>query len=135
LNWRAKVELFEEIRREYAFGVGTIAGTAKKLGVHRRMARGAIHSALPALRKNRSGRNGRSERRSRERYNHQSLMLDPTATLPVTVPGYTLKGGTEELRQTTACALAGSAATFRQAVGPFCLRQVIDIFYKSDGSV
>jgi hypothetical protein len=45
------VELFEEIRREYEFGVGTIAGTAKKLGVHRRMVREAIHSALPAPRK------------------------------------------------------------------------------------
>jgi hypothetical protein len=28
-----------------------------------------------------------------ERYNRQSLMFDPTATLPVTVPGYNLKGG------------------------------------------
>jgi hypothetical protein len=26
LDWRAKVELFEEIRREYEFGIGTIAG-------------------------------------------------------------------------------------------------------------
>ena len=51
MDWRAKVELFEEIRREYEFGVGTIAGTAKKLGVHRRMVREAIHSALPAPRK------------------------------------------------------------------------------------
>jgi hypothetical protein len=51
LDWRAKVELFEEIRREYEFGVGTIAGTAEKLGVHRRMVREAINSALPAPRK------------------------------------------------------------------------------------
>jgi hypothetical protein len=36
LDRRAKVELFEEIRREYQFGVGTIKGTARKLGVHRR---------------------------------------------------------------------------------------------------
>ena len=28
-----------------------------------------------------------------ERYNRQSLMFDPTAPLPVTVPGYNLKGG------------------------------------------
>jgi hypothetical protein len=28
-----------------------------------------------------------------ERYNRQSLQFDPTATLPVTVPGYTLQGG------------------------------------------
>src|SRR3954468_21948836 len=51
LDWRAKVELFEEIRREYEFGVGTIAGVAKKLKVHRRMVREAIASALPAPRK------------------------------------------------------------------------------------
>jgi hypothetical protein len=31
------VELFEQIRREYEFGVGTIAGVSRKLGVHRRV--------------------------------------------------------------------------------------------------
>jgi hypothetical protein len=51
LDWRAKVDLFEQIRREYEFGVGTIAGVAKKLGVHRRMVREAVASALPKPRK------------------------------------------------------------------------------------
>jgi len=51
LEWRKKVELFEQIRKEYEFGVGTIAGVAKKLNVHRRMVREAIGSALPAPRK------------------------------------------------------------------------------------
>jgi transposase len=51
LDWRAKVELFEQIRREYEFGIGTIVGVAKKLGVHRRMVREAIGSALPKPRK------------------------------------------------------------------------------------
>jgi transposase len=51
LDWRAKVELYEQIRREYEFGIGTIAGVAKKLGVHRRMVREAISSALPKPRK------------------------------------------------------------------------------------
>ena len=51
MDWRAKVELFEQIRREYEFGIGTIAGVAKKLGVHRRMVREAIGSALPKPRK------------------------------------------------------------------------------------
>jgi transposase len=51
LEWRAKVELFEKIRREYEFGIGTIAGVAKKLGVHRRIVREAIGSALPKPRK------------------------------------------------------------------------------------
>jgi transposase len=51
LDWRAKVELFEEIRREYEFGVGTVTGVAKKLGVHRRMVREAIGSAFPKPRK------------------------------------------------------------------------------------
>ena len=45
------MELFEEIRREYEFGIGTIAGVAKKLGVHRRMVREAIASAMPQPRK------------------------------------------------------------------------------------
>ena len=47
MDWRAKVELFEQIRREYEFGIGTIVGVAKELGVHRRMVREAIGSALP----------------------------------------------------------------------------------------
>ena len=45
------MELFEQIRREYEFGIGTIAGVAKKLNVHRRMVREAIGSALPTPRK------------------------------------------------------------------------------------
>lgn len=45
---RASVELFEQIRREYEFGVGTIQGVAHKFGVHRRMVREALTSALPA---------------------------------------------------------------------------------------
>ena len=42
------MELFEQIRREHDFGVGTIAGVARKLGVHRRMVREALRSAEPA---------------------------------------------------------------------------------------
>ena len=45
------MELFEEIRREYEFGIGTIAGVARKAKVHRRMVREAIGSALPNPRK------------------------------------------------------------------------------------
>jgi transposase len=48
---RHKVELFEHIRREYRHGVGTIKGVAKKLGVHRRMVRQALASAIPPYRK------------------------------------------------------------------------------------
>jgi hypothetical protein len=44
---RGEKELFEHIRREYEFGVGTIQGVAKKFGVHRRMAREALRNALP----------------------------------------------------------------------------------------
>ena len=51
MDWRAKVELYEQIRREYEFGAGTIAGVARKLGVHRRMVREAVRSATPAQRK------------------------------------------------------------------------------------
>ena len=45
------MELFEQIRREYEFGAGTIAGVAKRLKVHRRMVREAIGSATPSARK------------------------------------------------------------------------------------
>lgn len=45
------MELFEEIRREYEHGVGTIKGVAKRLGVHRRMVREALASAVPRERK------------------------------------------------------------------------------------
>jgi transposase len=48
---RAKVELFEQIRREYEFGLGTIQGVAAKLGVHRRMVRQALANAEPPERK------------------------------------------------------------------------------------
>jgi transposase len=48
---RAKVELFEQIRREYEFGVGTVLGVARKLGVHRRMVRQALANAQPPERK------------------------------------------------------------------------------------
>jgi transposase len=48
---RVKVELFDQIRREYEFGVGTIAGVARKLGIHRRMVRQAIACAIPPARK------------------------------------------------------------------------------------
>ena len=51
MDWKAKVELFERIRREYFEGVGTILGVARKLGVHRRMVRDAIQNAVPPERK------------------------------------------------------------------------------------
>jgi DNA replication protein DnaC len=41
------VELFAEIRREYQFGIGTIKGVARKLGVHRRVVRQALADAVP----------------------------------------------------------------------------------------
>ena len=42
VDWKARVELFEQLRQEHEFGVGTIAGVAAKFGVHRRMVRQAI---------------------------------------------------------------------------------------------
>jgi len=41
------VELFSEIRREYHFGIGTIKGVARQLGVHRRVVRQALAAAVP----------------------------------------------------------------------------------------
>ena len=48
MDWRDKVELFEQIRREYEFGTGTIQGVARKLGVHRRMGREFGYANLEA---------------------------------------------------------------------------------------
>ena len=45
------MELYEQIRREYEFGVGSVIGVARKLGVHRRMVREAVRNAVPAQRK------------------------------------------------------------------------------------
>lgn len=45
------MELFEQMRREYEHGVGTIKGVARKFGVHRRMVREAIGNAVPPPRK------------------------------------------------------------------------------------
>jgi hypothetical protein len=59
---RAKVELFEEIRREYEFGEGTVLGVARKLGVHRRMVRQALASAEPP---------------ARRKWEHERPVIDP----------------------------------------------------------
>jgi len=45
------VELYEQIRREYEHGAGTIRAVARKCGVHRREVRRALASAMPAERK------------------------------------------------------------------------------------
>jgi hypothetical protein len=46
MEWRAKVGLFEQIRREYEFGLRTIKGVAAKLGVHRRLVRQAVATTV-----------------------------------------------------------------------------------------
>lgn len=51
MDRRAKVELFEQMRREYEFGVGTVSGVARQFGVHRRMVRQALANAQPPERK------------------------------------------------------------------------------------
>ena len=51
MDRRTKVELFEQMRREYRHGVGTNKGVARKFGVHRRMVREAAGSAVPRERK------------------------------------------------------------------------------------
>jgi transposase len=45
------VELYEQLRREYEFGIGTVRGVARKFGVHRRLVREAAVQALPPPRK------------------------------------------------------------------------------------
>ena len=51
MDRRIRVELFEQIRREYELGVGSVRGVARKFGVHRRDVRTAIASAIPPPRK------------------------------------------------------------------------------------
>jgi hypothetical protein len=41
------VELFEQIRREYEFGEGTVLGIARKLGVQRQIVCRALANAAP----------------------------------------------------------------------------------------
>ena len=41
------MDLFEEIRRECEFGLASISGVARKFGVHRRMVREVIDTAIP----------------------------------------------------------------------------------------
>ena len=43
------MELYEQIRREYEHGAGTVRAVARKLGVHRREVRKALASAMPAV--------------------------------------------------------------------------------------
>ena len=45
------MELYEQIRREYEHGAGTIRAVARRLGVHRREVRQALASAVPPERK------------------------------------------------------------------------------------
>ena len=51
MDRRTKVELFEQLRQEYEFGIGTILGVARKFGVHRRQVRQALESSTPPERK------------------------------------------------------------------------------------
>jgi transposase len=51
MDRRAKVDLYEQIRREYEFGAGSIRAVARKFSVHRRVVREAIESAVPPQRK------------------------------------------------------------------------------------
>ena len=48
------MELFEQIRREYEYGEGTINGVARKLGIHLRMVREAL--GMPFRESERSAR-------------------------------------------------------------------------------
>jgi hypothetical protein len=41
------MDLFEQLRQEHEFGVGTVAGVAPKFGVHRRLVRQALAGVLP----------------------------------------------------------------------------------------
>ncbi|RPJ81294.1 MAG: IS21 family transposase, partial [Acidobacteria bacterium] len=51
MDRRAKVELFEQLRREHEFRGKSIRGLSREFGVHRRMVREELASSLPAERK------------------------------------------------------------------------------------
>jgi hypothetical protein len=47
VGWKAKVDLFEQLRPGHEFGIGTIAGVAAKFGVRQRVVRRVIARVLP----------------------------------------------------------------------------------------
>lgn len=51
MDWRPKVDVFAQSRRESECGIEMIKGVARTLGVHRRMVWEALASALPPERK------------------------------------------------------------------------------------
>jgi hypothetical protein len=51
LDWRAKVELFEQSGVSTSLGRARLSGLPASLGAHRRMVRDAVRSATPARRK------------------------------------------------------------------------------------
>jgi hypothetical protein len=72
MDRRRKVE-FEQIRREYRVGMGTIRGVAKQLGVHRRMVRQALaHAgeAVAGLCRSFAGTNGSVVSKGRQQYTY-----------------------------------------------------------------
>ncbi len=49
MDWKRKVELFEQLRRGHEFGIGAVARVAAKFGVHRRIVRQALAGAAPPV--------------------------------------------------------------------------------------
>jgi hypothetical protein len=84
---RAKVELFEQIRREYEFGVGTIKGVATKLGVHRRMVAGAGERGTAAAQAGRARATGVRSADPLHRRNPGSPRRRASSATPPTASG------------------------------------------------
>jgi transposase len=74
---KAKVELFEQIRRDFEFGKASVRSIASKYGVHRRMVQKALQSALPPPRKER--RYARPAIEPAEEFINQILEIDVKA--------------------------------------------------------
>lgn len=89
MDRRAKVELFEQIRREYEHGGGTIRGIARKFGIHRRMVREPSSAPFPLSARYQcvTARSWNQRGLSSKRFWKQTGRLRGSSGIPLTASG------------------------------------------------